>query len=409
MKRLLFVTFLFLGASSAFATEKCGKMETWDTGMAMCMPRAMEGMAMRMFMIRGNFFGSYISESGPRGRDAFAAPNMIMTDLGSSIGGNHYLNLDFMGTAEKWTLPKRGYPLLGQIGEHDENGYPFIDAQHPHSSPIMGLTLSDTINLGEESTLKITFAPRGEAGDGPIAFMHRATGTVNPDAPLGHHDGQDVGHISSTVISAEYSANGTRIAASAFNGEEPEPTKVDLPIGTPNSYALRISRDFSETQTAMISAAYVKNPEHDDPSLPFVARYSGSLYSKGTFGAWAFDNTLIFGLIQKYDHVRALYSIGEEFLLKDERMNSIFGRVELVQRTAAELETASASPNAAKAWIATTLGYTRALRKIDSAEIGLGGSVTHDFLPAEFRGAYAGDPWTGKVFLRLSGNAMWDL
>src|SRR5262249_45983389 len=161
---------------------------------------------------------------------------------------------DYMGTFERWTFPDRGYPELLQIGETDENGVPFIDAQHPHSSPIMGLTLSDTIRLEtsrEKDYLKFFFAPRGESTDGPIAFMHRPSGMANPDAPLGHHVGQDVGHISSTVIGASLKLGETRIEASTFNGTEPEPDKVDLPLGPPNSYAVRLIEEFSPAVAAM--------------------------------------------------------------------------------------------------------------------------------------------------------------
>src|SRR6185437_3841264 len=82
---------------------------------------------------------------GPRGREAFSAPNMFMADLGSSVGDRQYFNVDLMGTFERWTFPHDGTPELLQIGARQADGIPFLDAQHPHSSPIMGLTLSDTI------------------------------------------------------------------------------------------------------------------------------------------------------------------------------------------------------------------------------------------------------------------------
>jgi hypothetical protein len=389
--------------------DSCDKNEIWDTGMAMCMPKPVEGKAQRSLSLRGNLFGVQTAESGPRGRHAFSAPDMFMADLGTSAGGNHYFNLDLMGTAEKWTFPTLGNPELLQIGETNAQGAPFIDAQHPHSSPIMGLTLSDTISLSEANSLKISFAPRGESGDGPIAFMHRTTGEVNPDAPLGHHLGQDAGHISSTVIASSLVLGANRIEVSAFHGAEPEPTKVDLPLGSPNSYSLRLIRDFTPAVTGMVSAAYVKNPEHDDPTIPFVARYSASVYTKSKFGAWTFDNALIFGMITKYDHVSTLHSVGEEFLFRDESANSVFGRIEYVERTAEELAILSATPYEAHGVFAATLGYTRTLAKFESGELGLGTSVIHDFLPAEYRPAYGGDPWTGKVFLRFSGMRNWDI
>jgi hypothetical protein len=175
------------------------------------MPLAMEGMPMKMLMVNGNVYLSQTASSSLRGRSALYSTSMIMGDLGSSLGANHYLNLDLMITAEKWLVPERGYPLPLQVGESDSSGVPYVDAQHPHSSPLMGITLSDTITLGDSGDyLKLFFAPRGESTDGPVAFMHRPTGMANPDAPLGHHVGQDVGHISSTVLGGSWKKNEDR-------------------------------------------------------------------------------------------------------------------------------------------------------------------------------------------------------
>ena len=144
--------------------------------MGMCMPSAMAGMPMQMFMIHGNSFFMQTVEEKPRGRDAFSVPHMLMIDAGTSVGEQHYINLDFMGTLERWTFPTNGTPELFQIGESQADGTPFLDAQHPHSSPIMGLTLSDRISLSGKNQAMIWGAPRGESGDGPIAFMHGGVG-----------------------------------------------------------------------------------------------------------------------------------------------------------------------------------------------------------------------------------------
>ncbi len=393
-------------------SQDCSAMMVWDVGMAMCMPLPMAGMPMKMAMLHGNIFGVGITEEGPRGRNDLASPNMVMADLGTSLGDRHYLNLDLMVTAERWTVPERGYPELLQIGEHDENGNPFVDAQHPHSSPIMGLTLSDTIRLDtghEKDHLKLFFGPRAESVDGPVPFMHRPTGMANPDAPLGHHIGQDVGHISSTVFGASLKLGDIRIEASAFNGTEPEPTKVDLPLGVPNSYAVRLVGELSPRVMAMASVAYVKEPEHDDPGIPFVRRYSASIYNHhSVFDGWTIYNSLIFGLIHNYDFASSLASFSAEFWLFNER-SRVFGRIEVLERTPAELRIPVLSePNTGRWVTAATLGYTYALAKFSGGELGIGGSVTKDFLPGEFSSAYGGNPWTGRVFAQLSGMRMWD-
>jgi hypothetical protein len=376
-------------------------MEIWDLNMGMCRPLAMAGMPMRMAMLQGNAFATAISESGPRGRSSLAAPNMLMADIGSSFGDRQYWNLDYMGTLERWTYPYQGYPELLQIGEENNQGQPFIDAQHPHSSPVMGLTLSDTIRLAaNKDYLQLFFAPRGESTDGPVAFMHRRTGQVNPDAPLGHHVGQDVGHISSTVVGGSLALGDTRIEASGFHGAEPSPDAVDLKMGAINSMALRLTQNLSAHTVIQGSWAYVGQPEID---VTDHRRYSLALYSDYEH----FANTLIAGVIQNLDYTSNLTSLTEEFLLHC-HSSEIWGRVEVLQRTSQELVlNAATDPH----WLeALTVGYTRMLSGEGALRWAAGASFTLDFLPEAFRSAYGSTaPVTGKVFVQLSGNKMWDL
>jgi hypothetical protein len=384
-------------------------MEVWDVDMNMCMPLPMQGMAMNMLMLQGNAFGVGIAEQGPRGQQKFAAPDMYMIDAGRTLGDHQYVNLDFMGTFEKWVYPESGYPELLQIGESRANGTPFIDDQHPHSTPIMGLTLSDTIRLNDDdkNNLKISIAPRGQSTDGPIAFMHRVTGMANPDAPLGHHIGQDVGHITSTVVASSLQLNESHFEISAFHGAEPDPTRVDLPIGAIDSGAFRFVQEFSPTVFAMASAAYLQNPEPDSPDIHFEWRYSTSVYSTHHLNStWTLHDTLIYGLITQYDHASSLSSFTGEFLFEAGRPH-IWGRIEVLQRTPAELEvTAPGNVNEGRWVTALTLGYTHEIIQADSVQIGVGASATKDFLPSEFISAYGSNPWTGKLFVELSGMKM---
>lgn len=390
------------------AADECGEMEVWDVAQQMCAPLAMGGMPMSMLMAHGNGFVTGATETGPRGRTQMAAPNMFMVDVGSSLGDSHYLKLEYMGTVERWTYPMSGYPELVQIGEANSQGIPFVDAQHPHSSPIMGLTLSDTyrFNQASKDNLKISFAPRGESTDGPVAFMHRPTGIINPDAPLGHHVGQDVGHVSSTVLAASIRIGTLTGEASAFNGREPSPDAVDLPMGPLNSYGLRIFDEFSPHWTINASFAHVSNPE---PTVAFEDRTSASVMSKHAFGGWTLYNTLIFGWITHMDEATQLASFGEEFLLQGERPR-VWGRIEIVQRTSEELNIASPTPDS-PLWVeAITLGYTHAVWKTGAAEIGAGGSMTVDFVGGQFREAYGSStPLTARIFIQMSGMKMWEI
>lgn len=417
--KLIIVLFLLITTSSlsaqmqhgvhshSMSPKDCSEMMIWDFETASCQPLAMAEMPMKMWMIHGNAFLVQGFLEGPRGRNQFSVPNMIMGDIGSSLGERHYINLDLMLTFEKWTFPSSGYPELFQIGERDKNDKPYIDAQHPHSSPIMGLTLSDTIRLGTgKDHLKLFFAPRGQTTEGPIAFMHRTTGMINPDVPLGHHIGQDVSHITSTVLGSSLGIGNARFEVSVFNGTEPEPTKVDLPIGKLNSYSGRIIYEFSDNLYAMASAAYVKDPEPHEPNLSKIYRYSSSLYyQKGFFSEWMFHNTFIFGLVNSYDNFSKLRSFGEEFLIHSMDLpHNFWGRIEFVERGASELQiTGPSDPKWVKAF---TAGYTYDFWKMENNKIGIGFSATKNLIPSEFRISYGNNPLAGKIFLQLTGMKM---
>lgn len=391
--------------------EACGQMMVWDRMTMSCIVVPREDMSMGMWMIHGNAFLVQNFDEGERARNRLALPNMIMADVGQTFG-KHYLGVNLMLTAEKWTFPKEGYPLLLQIGEMNEEEEPYIDAQHPHSSPIMGLTFSDTIALDESGDyMRLFFAPRGQATEGPIPFMHRPTGMVNPSAPLGHHIGQDVSHITSTVLGASLNKEPFGVEISTFNGTEPEPTHVDLPLGPLNSYAARLSYEFSEESFAMISAAQLKEPEPHDPEIEKLWRYSASLITKNQLPSdWNFHNTVIYGHVNFYDNVPVLRSLLEEFWLhQKDSPHQYWGRIEFVERTAAELGILDASTPMTPRWVsAFTAGYTYQFQANSqhSLQTGMGGSITKNFLPDEFEASYSGDPLSARIFLQVTGMKM---
>ncbi len=373
-------------------------MSVWDSSMAMCMPLTMPQMPMKMLMVHGNLFGTQSWVGGPRGNQALSSTQMVMIDTGTSLGDFHYLNLDIMLTAEKWTVPVQGYPLLLQIGDRNQLGTPYIDAQHPHSSPIMGITLSDTLWLGhDQDHLKLSIAPRGETTDGPIAFPHRATGIINPDAPLGHHIGQDVGHISSTVLAMSLKLSQVRFELSIFHDADPPPDQINLPIGLPDSISARFIYEWSNELSSYLSVAKLYSGEN---------RYSASTYFYHPFSeGWTFYNTLIWGMVTQYDPANSLSSFTEEFLVRGDRPR-FWGRIEVLQRTSEDLAISSLNPQTGLWVSALTLGYTHNLSPNKSLEMGLGGSITQVWLPREFSSSYGGNPWSGKIFLQLGGMKM---
>lgn len=395
------------GAGTAGAPgHVCAANEGWDNAMNMCMPSARSaGAGALLFSGRFNIFGVFSALQGPRGVDQFAAPNMFMVDVGRAITTRQFLNLNLMGTAELWTYPQRGYPQLLQIGEERSGGQPFVDAQHPHTSPIMGLTLSDTVSLDSSRTLKLFFAPRGETTDGPIAYMHRDSARDNPDAPLGHHVGQDVGHISSTVLGAQLDLGHIILEASAFNGTEPNPTVVDLPLGPINSEALRVTYAISAGHRVMGSVANVEQTDPQYPGTSSATRLSAALYDHLALGDLGpLDHTLIVGSITRHPTYSSLTSFLDEAVLQRGSFD-LWGRIEVLQRLASELQipTSPMPGSDVKHWIsAMTLGYTHWSAPRRNLQFGLGTSLTMDVVPGDWAGAYGTrTPITARLIIQL--------
>jgi hypothetical protein len=384
------------------SADACSASEYWSFGMSMCLPRP-AALGNFRAMIMGAIFLADIGVSGTRSAHQLAAPNWLMLDAGVDLASWNRLELDAMLTAERWTYPYSGYPLPFQVGEENSQGVAFVDAQHPHSSPIMGLTLTDVMSLSARRLriLRVWFAPRGESTDGPVAFMHRATGTVNPDAPLGHHIGQDVGHITSTVIGLSLTLPTTIIEASTFHGREPSPDAVDLPIGAPDSVAARVSQQLGRHYTLAASLAYVHDPEGTGQTEP-VVRASLSAYARWNLPLdWRAHATLIWGGISNYDGASWLDSITGEVLFTD-WSNALWGRLEILQRTPAELRVMPlpANPNAPD-WVgALTAGYTRKIVALGPVDFSVGASGTLNFMTDTFLNAYGGRPIvSGKLFV----------
>ncbi len=385
----------------------CAANESWDNSMNMCMPSASSAGARTLVSGQFNVFGVFSALEGPRGVDQFAAPNMFMLDVGRALTPRQFFNLDLMGTTELWTYPRRGYPELLQIGEENSDGQPFVDAQHPHSSPAMGLTLSDTVSLTTSQTLKLFAAPRGESTDGPIAFVHRYSARDDPDAPLGHHVGQDVGHISSTVLGAQLDLGQIILEASAFNGTEPNPTVVDLPIGPINSEALRVTYAITSGHRVMASVANVEQTDPQYPGTTSATRLSASLYDHFALADFGLlDHTFVLGSITRHPTDSSLTSFLDEAVLQ-RGSSDLWGRIEVLQRLASELEipTSPEPAGSVKHWVsAVTLGYTHWLPPYRKLQLGLGTSLTMDVVPGDWASAYGSrTPITARIIIQLRG------
>ena len=115
-----------------------------------------------------------------------------------SAGGGQ-VTFRAMVSFEPWTIGGCGYPNLLATGEVCE-GETIHDRQHPHDL-FMELAAQYKRPLGKGLRLELYGGPVGEPALGPVAFMHRVSGSPNPIAPMTHH-WFDSTHITFGVVTA---------------------------------------------------------------------------------------------------------------------------------------------------------------------------------------------------------------
>jgi hypothetical protein len=387
----------------------CPPGQHWDPymGSGMCMPDTNSNGIMTM--IEGNQYLMHTTSTGPRGKSGFSAPNMMMVMVDKKTSDRNTLEIMGMLTTDLWTVPRNGTPELFQTGEANAVGTPYLDAQHPHSSPIMGLTFSDILRFGSNGQNKITFifAPRGEATAGPESFMHRPSAQGNPDAPLGHHM-QDVFHIESNVKAVKIDYGRWTVEGSTFSGRESSPAQVNLPLPPADSYGFRTNYRVNDNVTVGGSYARVhavdlaNNPQRiaEDERVYAAWIQTTNVIRNGTLRTatiWGQNNNRTSG--------ERLNSFLEEFMYELGK-NNFYGRLELVQRTPEQLEIQVTDGKSGAKWIkAFTLGAEREVFSTPNTKSYAGLAFTKYAVDRQFQAAYGKDPFTVKATWRIKFNA----
>jgi hypothetical protein len=402
----------------------CPGGEQFDAGMRMCMPnqkgtappvqstestarraapaapteppRDSPGMSMSMAqssgaksgaMVRVNQFTVFSHTSGPRGAARLTGPGMWMVMYDTELLPRNHLSANVMGTPEHPTVGDRGTPQLLQT----ENA----DAMHPHDY-VMALELRDSVELEPARNEQLTFliAPRGEASVGPVPFMHRASASGNPDAPLGHGL-QDAFHDVSTVLGIAYQIGGTTVEATAFSGAE---IAWPFPLHRPDSYGVRVTRKLD--QHLAVGASYADALLPDEAGSKSHDKFIGAwLTGSYSLGAGTLEFSVIYGRGRMAKRApqnsfleEAVYHYGR---------NSFYDRAEALQVSPAQLDIPSAHPD--PKWVeAFTLGYERTVLDEGSVALFAGASYTRDFMTTSFARAYGSDPNGEKLYLRLA-------
>jgi len=349
-------------------------------------------------MAHGNLFLAGNFQGGSRGLHRFESINWLMFMEQRKLGAGT-LELRQMLSAEPGTLPAGGSPQLFQTGETDK-GLPLVDKQHPHD--LFGeLAAQYSFPLSEHVTWSIYGGPAGEPALGPVAFMHRASASENPTAPLGHHL-QDSTHISYGVVTTGVKAGKVKIEASAFNGREPDEDRLTFDFAPLDSWAARISVAPGRNWAAQYSFGRLIHPEQLE--LGNINRQTASITYNHPFAKGNWASTLVWGQNDK----RAEKTMQESFLAESvvnflER-NYAYTRFELVDKD--ELQGALIPPGRNYKIGAYTLGGVRDLIHNEKLNLGLGADVTFYSKPGALDAAYGDNPVSAKVFLRIRPGIM---
>ena len=343
-------------------------------------------------MAHGVIFADYNQQGGPRGAGKAESVNWGMMMEQRKVGRGTILFRQ-MFSAESLTSPHPGFPELFQTGEtyHDA---PLVDHQHPHNL-FAELSMMYTLPLAKKLSWELYGGPSAEPALGPVTYIHRASASELPLAPLSHHL-QDSTHTSFGVITSGLIIERVKLEASAFNGREPNEQRWAIQLGSLNSWSARASVAPTANWTAQYSIGRLEHPEALEAGSQW--RQTASLEYNRPLGNGDWATTLVWGRVHKLVTETNLNSYLLESTLNFRRCNYAFSRLELVDKDELFPE---ALVHPAYRIGAYTLGGVRDLIHERAWQLGLGADVTFYSKPAVLDTAYGSRPVSFQMFLRV--------
>jgi len=346
-------------------------------------------------------FATYDHQQSNRNIDGSSQVNgtdwfmgMAQHDLGTGR-----IDLRAMMSTDPVTVGKAGYPLLLQTGE-SYRAQPLHDRQHPHDL-FMELAALYDVPLTSRTGLELYAAPAGEPALGPVAYPHRPSAAADPYAVLGHH-WQDATHVSYGVLTAGLFAYGIKLEGSIFNGREPDETRTNFDLRTLDSYSGRLIINPAPAWSLSASYGYLKSPEQLAPTVAQHRLGASVLFDRPFNGGGEWSSALVYGANLYSDSKQLSNSADLETTLDIDGKNSLFGRLEYVNKDAYDLALGPMPPGGRFNVGSVTAGYTRSLARAAGIAVGVGGVVTLDAMPSALASYYGTRTPSGLgVFLRF--------
>jgi hypothetical protein len=356
-----------------------------------------------LLMLHGEAKLGVNRQGGPRGVTKFESQNWLMPMAFRKLGRGT-LQLRGMFSLEPLTYSGAGSPQLFQAGE-SYRGRPLVDFQHPHDL-FMELSATYTVPVGERGTWYAYLGFPGEPALGPVAFMHRASASENPSAPLAHHL-QDSTHISYGVFTTGFTYRWLKAEGSIFNGREPDERRYNFEFNPWNSRSLRVTVAPNDNWAVQYSYGLLRNPEvleAGDTRRQTASVQYGRPLTRGNLAAaliWGRNRNEHAGVESHLNGYTAEATVN--FLDK----NYAYTRLELVDREELlghdELHRLGFGEDARPQFRvgAYTFGAARDVWQTNDWSIALGGDLTLYSKPEALDALYGRDPKSYKFFIRI--------
>ncbi len=347
-------------------------------------------------MAHGVIFTDYNQQGGPRGEGKAESVNWAMVMEQHSLGSGNILFRE-MFSAESLTSPHPGFPELFQTGE-TYHGQALVDHQHPHNvfaELSFDYTHPITLPLKEKVSWEFYGAPAGEPALGPVAFMHRASASELPMAPLSHHL-QDSTHTSFGVITTGLVIDRFKVEGSIFNGREPDEKRYTIQFAPPDSWSARLSVAASKNWTTEYSYGRLEHPEALEPGSQRRQTAAVEYVRPFARGSWA--TSVIWGRVHQVFDNHNLNGYLLETTVNFKLRNYVFSRMELVDKD----ELFPDNPSLPSYRIgAYTFGGAHDLVQSPLWQLALGGDFTFYSKPETLDSAYGRNPVSFQIFLRV--------
>jgi hypothetical protein len=249
------------GQAAALSSVATGADQATASGQSPSSQDHLHDMSGWSLGLDGVVFLTFNRQGGRRGETQFNSQNWLMV-MGTRRLARGTLTLSGGVSAEPATVQRRGYSHILQVGEAYRN-LQVTDRQHPHDL-FMQLAAAWRVPLGKQVSFTLAGGPVGEPALGPVAFIHRASSSENPTAPLAHHI-FDSTHISNGVVTTGLDRGPLAAEGSVFRGREPDEHRYDLDLGSLDSWSVRLWFRPGPDWAIQGSHGYLHEPEALEP------------------------------------------------------------------------------------------------------------------------------------------------